>query len=271
VNSADARPPARWNNTLTEAQQLPNALFYLDCENEIPLTCPARKVQCSEATLQQLSDDLGHYGLLTDATNCVYYDANPSDKKWSAEQLSGMIWVAPEYEVSLGASIRRVLSGEAADIYNSAFNPNKPVFPKHRSNIGITASYILSTHGDEEAFQRMLRCAVDVNAKNTDGDTALHGAVYYGQSNFVKKLLCLGADVNAVGDGGRTPLHVAIRDLHPQMAAADMAHLLIFSGADVNAADSSGLRPMDYFARWRPEHSDIGKLLMERGAVRGRK
>ena len=92
-----------------------------------------------------------------------------------------------------------------------------------------------------EAVKSLLGQGVDVNAKEEDGWTPLHHAVFW--SNNVDILKCLvsrGADVNAKNNDGETPLHfVAGRRKN-----VDMLKYLISVGADANAKDKFGKMPL---------------------------
>lgn len=81
-----------------------------------------------------------------------------------------------------------------------------------------------------------------INARDKDGSTPLHCAVWKGQEQVVAMLLKAGADVNAHNENdhwGTTPLHAAA---HANQAA--IAQLLIDYGADVNSQDREGRTPM---------------------------
>jgi len=77
----------------------------------------------------------------------------------------------------------------------------------------------------------------DVNAKEEDGWTPLHYAVYEGYKEIAELLIAKGADVNAKEEDGWTPLHDA--------ATKEIAELLIDNGADVNAKDGTGSTALD--------------------------
>jgi len=86
--------------------------------------------------------------------------------------------------------------------------------------------------GDIERVRLLVSAGVDVNAKDKDGNTALHVAAGNGHAEIVELLIAKGADVNAQGYFGRTPLHRASAADHKKIA-----ELLIASGAEVNAKD----------------------------------
>ena len=81
-----------------------------------------------------------------------------------------------------------------------------------------------------------------VQARDKDGSTPLHCAVWKGHQQVVALLLKAGADVNAQNENdhwGTTPLHAAA---HANQAA--IAQLLIDYGTDVQATDREGRTPM---------------------------
>lgn len=83
-----------------------------------------------------------------------------------------------------------------------------------------------------------------INARDTDGSTALHCATWKGHQAVVDHLLRAGADVNLHSNNehwGTTPLHAAA---HANQAA--IARVLIENGADVNARDRAGRTPLDH-------------------------
>ena len=88
--------------------------------------------------------------------------------------------------------------------------------------------------------------AVDVNAKDKDGNTPLLVASGRGYKNVFEVLLENGADINAADKDGNTPLILA---LYPNSTYVTNKHIeiaesLIKNGADVNAADKFGFTPL---------------------------
>lgn len=81
-----------------------------------------------------------------------------------------------------------------------------------------------------------------IDARDTDGSTPLHCAVWKGHLPIVTLLLEAGADVNARNQNdhwGTTPLHAAA---HANQAA--IAEMLLLRGADLDAVDMNGNPPL---------------------------
>ncbi|MGB7343991.1 MAG: ankyrin repeat domain-containing protein [Pirellulaceae bacterium] len=75
----------------------------------------------------------------------------------------------------------------------------------------------------------------DVNAKQVDGMTALHWAVYHQQGSTVEKLIAAKCDVNAATQYSVTPLSLA-----SSMSDAEIVKDLVAAGADVDAKMPGG-------------------------------
>jgi len=116
--------------------------------------------------------------------------------------------------------------------------------------------------GDVEVVRGCLEKGADVNAKDTDGQTALHVAVGNKRKDVADLLLSRGADVNAKDGKGYTPLYYAIwnEDL-------DTVKLLVTKGADVSCTPKDGYPPL-YHAVWNEDVNTVKlvKLLVDHGA-----
>ena len=84
----------------------------------------------------------------------------------------------------------------------------------------------------------------DVNAADTNGDTALHGAIHRGAGNIVRFLVERGADIDAVNGKGWSPLSVAQGVFYPNTfnRHPELVTLLTELGADPSAGSR---RPED--------------------------
>ena len=89
--------------------------------------------------------------------------------------------------------------------------------------------------GDVNRISELILAGADVNAKNSDGNTALMWASAYGYTNAIIKLLELGADVNASNNDGWTALMWAAKNGHTNAIIKLVEH-----GAKINARDKNG-------------------------------
>src|SRR5471030_2441868 len=90
--------------------------------------------------------------------------------------------------------------------------------------------------GNRDAVRSLLKQAVDVNAAQGDGMTALHWAAMKDDAELVQTLLFAGANVKATTRiGSYTPLILAARNGSGSVMAA-----LLKSGADANGATANG-------------------------------
>lgn len=85
-----------------------------------------------------------------------------------------------------------------------------------------------------QCLETMIELGCDLDAKNFQGNTALHIMVARGRLSCVISLLSHSANVNAIGSDGDSPLHVAVR------SDVSLIHALIVFGADVNQRNQKG-------------------------------
>ena len=97
----------------------------------------------------------------------------------------------------------------------------------------------------------------DVNAADTSGDTALHGAVHRGAGNIVRFLVDKGANIDAVNGKGWSPLSVAQGVFYPNTfnRHPELVTLLTELGADPAAGSRrpEDLSPAERLALAREE------------------
>ncbi len=90
-------------------------------------------------------------------------------------------------------------------------------------------------NGDKSAVRSLLKQAVDVNARQADGATALAWAADHNDLETADLLIQARADVNAANEYGAAPLWLASAKVH-----AAMVEKLLNAGADPNAALKTG-------------------------------
>ena len=120
-----------------------------------------------------------------------------------------------------------------------------------------------SKKGQVESVKALLgQNAGLIDARDQDGSTPLHCAIWKGHEAVVALLLESGADVNAHNQNdhwGTTPLHAAA---HANQAR--IAQLLIDHGAKVNAPDIEGRTPL--FHTTFHKAKAVAKILEKYGA-----
>src|SRR5215813_1544052 len=148
--------------------------------------------------------------------------------------------------------------------------------------------------GDKETVRSLIKQAVDVNAAQGDGTTALHWAALNGDMEMAQLLIYAGANLKATTRlGGYTPLYLAAKNgnvpvmdvllkggadpkssavdgLTPLMMAASSGNaaaveLLIKQGADVNAKETeNGQTALAFAAAFN--RSEAIQMLLKNGA-----
>ena len=102
------------------------------------------------------------------------------------------------------------------------------------ANNGWTPLMTAAEHGHLTTVQALLSASgIDINARKTDGKTALHVAAYFGKDEVVKALIQKNADVNITDNDSQTPLMCAAARGHLTTVQA----LLSASEIDINARD----------------------------------
>jgi len=108
------------------------------------------------------------------------------------------------------------------------------------SAAGDTRIADAAERGDREAVRALLKQKVDVNAAQGDGSTALHWAAYKDDADMAKLLLASGANVKAATRiGGLTPLFMASKN-----GNASIIEALLTAGADANSVNEHGTTPL---------------------------
>ena len=113
------------------------------------------------------------------------------------------------------------------------------------------------TKGNIEVVKQHLDAEVDVNAKNSDGESPLQLAAQVGKKEIIELLISKGADINTKDDFGWTPVTEAAREGHK-----GIVQLLISHGAILNTMDKFGISAL-HFAAARG-HKEIVQLLISK-------
>ncbi|MXW12314.1 MAG: ankryin, partial [Synechococcus sp. SB0668_bin_13] len=99
----------------------------------------------------------------------------------------------------------------------------------------------------EEMVKLLLAAGADPNARDSDQETPLHGAIGWSDrpEEVMKLLLAAGADPNARNEAGQTPLYTAVERLDEFVEGeGELVKALLAAGADVMARDEYGQTPL---------------------------
>jgi uncharacterized protein len=158
-----------------------------------------------------------------------------------------------------GRLIQAAKAGSLADL-NAALADGADI--NARDTDGVTALWMASQQGYADVVKFLLSTGAEVNVSRTDdGISALYMAALNGHADIVRLLLENGADIDIKKTtNGITALWAASRNGH-----ADVVKLLLEKGADVNIKDSIyGVSAL--YITSQNGHADVVKLLLEKGA-----
>ena len=113
---------------------------------------------------------------------------------------------------------------------------------------------------DKAGVRALLAQKADVNARSSDGSTALLWAAHWNDVGTAKLLLQAGADANAANDFRTTPLSEACTN-----SSSPLVRLLLKAGANPNTAIATGETPLMTCARTGA--ADAVRLVVEYGAA----
>lgn len=112
--------------------------------------------------------------------------------------------------------------------------------------------------GQPEMVAQLVKGGARLDA--TDGDTALHYAVFNDSVELVQLLLNAGAKIEMKGRSGRTPLHVAVMGRDKESSRIEIITILLKAGARGDSIDVKGNSPLHETVLY--EDLDTLKLLL---------
>jgi ankyrin repeat protein len=122
-----------------------------------------------------------------------------------------------------------------------------------RDGDGATALHIAAEKAGHDSMVRLLIAnGADVNARDQSGETALFKAARFLRELNLRALIAANGRVNDSNNTGVTPLMQVVGlgytrpEVHPD-THPEVVHLLLASGADVNAQDHDGMTALMHF------------------------
>jgi uncharacterized protein len=130
----------------------------------------------------------------------------------------------------------------------------------HATEVGDSRLVSAARSQDQKAIRALLAEKADVNARSSDGSTALLWLSHWNDAESAALLLGAGADANAANDFGMTPLSQACTN-----GNSAFVRLLLKSGANPNTAIDTGETPLMTCAK--TGSVDGVRMLVEYGAA----
>jgi ankyrin repeat protein len=113
-------------------------------------------------------------------------------------------------------------------------------------------------NGSESLILELLEHGIDINSRDSEGQTPLYFAIVKNLTTVVNILIAKGADINARNNDGQTPLHKAV--MHSRTIIVD---LLLAKGVEINTRTNMGNTPLHSASS---RSLDLVKALLKSGA-----
>jgi cytohesin len=123
-----------------------------------------------------------------------------------------------------------------------------------KENDGNNALHYAAGRGFQAVAEVLLANHADVNIPNAGGSTPLFSAASSGQLKIIQMLLAAGANTNLKDGKGRSPLNYAIGN------APEIFQALLDAGTNPNTEDSEGRTPLSYAGE--RDSSKVVRLLL---------
>ncbi len=123
---------------------------------------------------------------------------------------------------------------------------------------GFTPLGMAALRGHGQIARLLLKSGADVDRKSSDGNTPLIAATIMHRTDVVRELLPYRPDMSIWNREGRVSLGIAVEE-----GFKDIVVLMLAAGADPNAMDRNGNRPLF----WSGDHHDIAVMLVAHGGV----
>ncbi len=133
------------------------------------------------------------------------------------------------------SALHSAIASRDAAIIKMVLNKSDDVDPRDRNEATpLMYAIIFEPNGRLEIIDRLLAKGAELEAVNSNGQTALHVACYYGRIDTGRRLLSRGANINTIDKQQMTPfLAACAKDVR-------LAQMLMDHGSDVKAVNKRG-------------------------------
>jgi hypothetical protein len=255
VESATGRAQTPW-----EESSLKGDFFF------VPSTGPAAPTADSAASAHDQAIDLAFWETIKDSTNPANFEAylqqfpNGAFTRLARVRLAELSGAQTDRQSEPEAGARDDL-GEAAyenDLAAVQAFLAKGADLEARDRDGDTALHLAAIQASPAVIAALITAGADPNVRSTDGQTPLFHAAEHGNLPALQALLAADADVNACDKDSHTPLFYAIDQGHRAVVEA-----LLAAGADLAVRDKDGDTPLDLAISLK--RGDIADLLRAKG------
>ena len=153
-----------------------------------------RKIQSAYRFVQSLEN---RRQFIKDRKGEVITEITDGMPEWKEDLVDPSWWIQPLDKRSFWTSIANGnIKSVKIHLNQIDINDQSTVF------FGLTPLSIAAATGKSKMVKFLLKQGVDINSRNKDGGTALHGAVFLGRSKSVQLLLEHGIDIKAQSHNG---------------------------------------------------------------------
>lgn len=200
--------------------------------------------------------------LATDIDSSPTVETNNSSSIITIAWLDSSNNINPDNYFNMATVTKRAVY-DYNDVFETALNKNTMIKPE--TSYKELALIVAAGKGRDDIVQALLMDkAIDLNAKDEDGFSALMAAAGGGYTAIVQTLTNKGADVNAKNLNGETALMWATIFGH-----YDIVRILLAKGAEVNAKNVNGKTALGLAVMFG--YDDIINLLQFRSAMQRQK
>ena len=127
---------------------------------------------------------------------------------------------------------------------------------------GINVLHVAAQGEQPVSIAYFVSKGLELDSIDKKKSSSVHWAAYSGTDLTLNYLLSWGADIELRDERGMTPLHIAVRQ-HKENKSAKGIKQLLLKGADPEARDREGRRPIDHIPMPEDHYEPYYALTME--------